>query len=1131
MALNTEQANLILTINGTQAGTTLRDLRNKSRDLQRALDECSDPTEFARLTKELNAVNAKLREVRQSTNGVGKAMSEARTEGSAFFNSMTNFIARAMIAWYGLQQLIGALYKPSQIASELEQAQIAFETMLGSSVKARALVNSIVKKAAETPFETKELIDYAQRLLAMGISGDKVIDTVSRLGDIAAGVGKEKLPQIVLAFGQVAAKTKLAGGELKQFTEAGIPLVAALADQFKVADAEIFKMVEDGKVGFKDVEKAIKSMTDEGGKFAGLMGKQAQTTEGLMSTLRDNISLALAAFGEGFNTVFKDILKNTIAFTNGLDRDKIKAWGEAVGKALKFLIDFAPALLKVLAIYGTFRVVSAATSAIQGFSAALKASETIQLLFNSGLARSIALQTALNRLFTASAIPFWGTAIVAVTLAVQSLHSKMTELTQVHKDLNKAQEEGAKSAQVEMQSATNLFEVIRDGSATYKQRQDAIGKILELYPDYLGSINTETELLNNLDEAQKRVNIGIIEAAFAKIKAQELERRGADRITREIELNRAKDAALKAARERDATTYSPTASGPNTYDPKTRQTIAAGSKAGLAAELAERNKIADAADSEYFKNFNTAASTTADLLLKNLTPSWSYLNEKIAETKKLLLANPNDAGLLLQLRQLEAEKSREFDAITKREQQRRTSDSDEKKKKDDTLKRQKEHYDLLLQLQENYRDKALFANKQLFELNERDDYTHQERELEIKQVFYRRVLEIQRGYLNQLKKGTKEYAQQEGTILGSIEKLSDTDIRLRELRAEKERRVNFKPTETLTAPTNQNAKSLFAEYEKFDKIKSAYEDLDKNKIIEKRNFLFHNELAIQAELHRLQIQGAEARLRELERLGLKDTEQYKKVAKDKAEVEKDLTKIIEAQEEERKRAKAEVTNSLQGLIADLFQFEIDQMSKSEADKKRNAEKIKKLQRTQIIISGIAEVAKIWETWAGNPIVAALLTGISAARTGFAVAKVDGQKFAAGGMPKVGMFGGKPHSQGGVNGYFDDGTQINVERDEAFVILNKRSSALLRRLSDLNVVGGGVPFFGEGGALTLNTTPIVPISAGSPMVAIDLKPLVAEIQDLKSVVANQQTKLRAIVVRDEITAQVQQDAEDRLAAAV
>jgi hypothetical protein len=62
-----------------------------------------------------------------------------------------------------------------------------------------------------------------------------------------------------------------------------------------------------------------------------------------------------------------------------------------------------------------------------------------------------------------------------------------------------------------------------------------------------------------------------------------------------------------------------------------------------------------------------------------------------------------------------------------------------------------------------------------------------------------------------------------------------------------------------------------------------------------------------------------------------------------------------------------------------------------------------------------------------------------------------------------VFGGRRHSQGGTKGVFDDGTQIEVEADELFVILNRRASKELRALSMFNAKHGGRRF-ADGGVL-------------------------------------------------------------------
>jgi len=173
-------------------------------------------------------------------------------------------------------------------ATDFEQSRVAFETMLGSADKAKKMLKEVSDFAAKTPFELPEVVTGAKQLLAYNIEADKIIPTFKALGNIAAGVGKDKLPQLILAFGQVKAATKLTGQELRQFTEAGVPMLATLATQMGKTEGEIKKMVEAGQIGFADVEKALFSMSQEGGKFNGLMEKQALTLGGVMSNLSDN---------------------------------------------------------------------------------------------------------------------------------------------------------------------------------------------------------------------------------------------------------------------------------------------------------------------------------------------------------------------------------------------------------------------------------------------------------------------------------------------------------------------------------------------------------------------------------------------------------------------------------------------------------------------------------------------------------------------------------------------------------------------------------------------------------------------------------------------------------------------------
>lgn len=177
-------------------------------------------------------------------------------------------------------------------AGNFEQYRVAFETMLGSADKARSLLSEISDFAKSTPFELPEIVTASKQLLAFGIEQEKIIPTMRRLGDIAAGVGVP-VGQLAYVFGQVRVQGKLMGGDLMQFTNAGVPMIEGLAKVLNVTQGEVKKMVEEGKVGFPEVEKVIENMTNSGSQFGGMMDEQSKTLQGTISNIKDSFGLLL----------------------------------------------------------------------------------------------------------------------------------------------------------------------------------------------------------------------------------------------------------------------------------------------------------------------------------------------------------------------------------------------------------------------------------------------------------------------------------------------------------------------------------------------------------------------------------------------------------------------------------------------------------------------------------------------------------------------------------------------------------------------------------------------------------------------------------------------------------------------
>ena len=203
-------------------------------------------------------------------------------------------------------------------AGEFEQLEIAFETMLGSAEKAQKMLQDITEFTKQTPFQLEDTVTGAKRLLAMGIESNKVIKTLEMLGNISAGVGREKLPFLILALGQVRAAGKLTGQELRQFTEAGVPLLEELAKGMGTTTGAVKEMISKGQVSFKNVEAALAGLTGEGGKFGNLMQKQMQTFLGVFSNIKDSLKFMqieigrklLPAATKTFKTILDWLTKN-----------------------------------------------------------------------------------------------------------------------------------------------------------------------------------------------------------------------------------------------------------------------------------------------------------------------------------------------------------------------------------------------------------------------------------------------------------------------------------------------------------------------------------------------------------------------------------------------------------------------------------------------------------------------------------------------------------------------------------------------------------------------------------------------------------------------------------------------------
>ena len=225
----------------------------------------------------------------------------------------------SVVSLYSAEHLLKSVI---QVGGEFEQQHIALQNILGDIEQADTLFNQIQTLAVVSPFNFRQLTSYTKQTAAYGIPYEELYDTTKRLADLSAGLGVD-MGRLILAYGQVRSAAVLRGQELRQFTEAGIPLVQKLADKFTalngrvVTTGEVFELISKRKVPFEMVKDILWDMTDAGGSFYQMQFKLSDTLLGKWSNLQDAWEIMLSKFAEGGSTG-GDFLKTLVQWTTNL---------------------------------------------------------------------------------------------------------------------------------------------------------------------------------------------------------------------------------------------------------------------------------------------------------------------------------------------------------------------------------------------------------------------------------------------------------------------------------------------------------------------------------------------------------------------------------------------------------------------------------------------------------------------------------------------------------------------------------------------------------------------------------------------------------------------------------------------
>lgn len=230
-----------------------------------------------------------------ASQSVARSFSRMQAAGAAFLSiDMAKRLASEMVSVYGTFQ----------------QLEIKFTSMLQSGEKAQKLMGELVNFAATTPFDLKGVSQSATQLVAYGTAADDVIDRLTRLGNIAAGLS-QPIGDLVYLYGTSMTQGKLMTQDLNQFAGRGVPIFEELAKVIGVNKDEIRELAEQGKISFSYLEQVVDNLTNKGGMFFNLMEEQAKAVSGKISNIGDNIDVMFNEMGQASDGFINTALDGT----------------------------------------------------------------------------------------------------------------------------------------------------------------------------------------------------------------------------------------------------------------------------------------------------------------------------------------------------------------------------------------------------------------------------------------------------------------------------------------------------------------------------------------------------------------------------------------------------------------------------------------------------------------------------------------------------------------------------------------------------------------------------------------------------------------------------------------------------
>lgn len=431
-----------------------------------------------RISGGLDRVNKKLDALKGSTAKAKKGLSG--------LENVSDKVKRSLMGLGMAFSMKGLVSEVANVRGQFQQLEVAFNTMLGSADKADALMAQLVRTAAITPFDLEGVAQGAKQLLAYGMEAENVNETLTRLGDIAAGLSMP-LNDLVYLYGTTMAQGRLYTQDLNQFTGRGIPMIEELAKVFGVAESKVKDLVEAGRVGFPEVQKVIENLTGEGSKFGGLMEEQSKTITGQISNIED----AIASMFNGMGKQSEGVINTTLSGVTYMVEHY-----EQMGRVLMGLV----------ATYGTYRTACMTVAAVHSLiTVGIGGMTAAEAIHYGWIVMVEKAQKLLNATMLSNPYVLVATAIAGVVAMMISMKTE-TELIKAADEAYEAQKQKVIEAEEEhKRKMEELCSIAGDEALSTDTRREALNRLEQKYPSIFAKYDTEYEKLRNIKKIKQEI--------------------------------------------------------------------------------------------------------------------------------------------------------------------------------------------------------------------------------------------------------------------------------------------------------------------------------------------------------------------------------------------------------------------------------------------------------------------------------------------------------------------------------------------------------------------------------------------------------------------------------------------------